>query len=740
MDVERHRRVAQLGGVLARRRLPPPLRVGEETWTQSVASEAACSSGRSGATWAPTTAGTRVIRRDSLPLLDHRHRRRATVRSHRMARLAGTRASSTPQVRVREAPLLERSTELGALERLLARVASGAGGVLVIEGEPGIGKTRLLTAATEHARNRGLRSLSAAARELERDLPYGVVSRLLDAVSPPPRLPELHRVVAGLSERGPVLLALDDAHWADPPSLDALAYLAQRVSELPVALAITARDELGAGTERLIDLISDARTTVLSLRGLSEHAVGELAQATLDAPPTDELSAACFAATGGNPFLLVHLLEELAPIGADDRASAVAELAPRGIMRWLTVRLSRLGGNAGDVAKAVSVLADEATADHVAGLVGLKAAAVDALADRLAEAHVLAPARPLRFEHPILGSAIRRAITRAERTDLHARAAAMLEARGVPIGLAAAHLLGADPRGSTEVVAMLRRAAAAARADGAPATAVALLRRALAEPPAPAQRGAVLRELGHALVPTAARDSAVAAFRQAIEATEDPLERAEVAIGCAPVLGGVGAAEEGAALLDGVADGVPASAAGLRARIDAQLAAVSGGVPDQTADTALRALAGGLIEEQGAESVHVAEAIRSLHTGERHEPGDRFLEAAAADARRRGSTAGAAVVSSLAAEASFWRGDLHRARGRLRSRSRQRRRMAGGCRRRSRFSCSRRSKRERPRMLGAATSRAGSPTLRRSTSPATRWCTPVRSSRCVQGRWSRGAP
>ena len=175
--------------------------------------------------------------------------------------------------------LLERDAELGAVEDGLAAAASGRGGVLVIEGPPGIGKTRLLDAARAPAEQRGFRVLVARASSLEREFGFGVVRDLLTpAVRDPagraalaqgaarlaspaldlgetaaPVFATCHGIfwlVAELADRRPLLLAVDDAHWADVSSLRALHHLAHRIADLPVLLTVASRPPEPGGTPR----------------------------------------------------------------------------------------------------------------------------------------------------------------------------------------------------------------------------------------------------------------------------------------------------------------------------------------------------------------------------------------------------------------------------------------------------------------------------------------------------------
>jgi hypothetical protein len=169
-----------------------------------------------------------------------------------------------------DVPLLERDAEFAVIAEQLAAAWEGAGCLLMVEGPAGIGKTRLVRAACDGACARGMTVLTARAGELERGLPYRVVRGLFEkpvvrapaaersallagaagltapvlgvAVGEGGLIPDsaafaalhgLYWLTANLAERAPLLLAVDDAHWADEASLRFLVYLLRRIEALP---------------------------------------------------------------------------------------------------------------------------------------------------------------------------------------------------------------------------------------------------------------------------------------------------------------------------------------------------------------------------------------------------------------------------------------------------------------------------------------------------------------------------
>ncbi|HWT26220.1 MAG TPA: AAA family ATPase, partial [Solirubrobacteraceae bacterium] len=209
--------------------------------------------------------------------------------------------------------LLEREKEIAAIARLIAAAETGGGGALRLEGPPGIGKSRLLAAARGAAEHAGLEVLSARASELESDFGYGIVRQLFEArlaragaaeraallrgaaalaepvfipaqagddgaeVSTPAVLHGLYWLCVGLAERRPLLLCIDDLHWADRPSLRWLAYLLQRLEGLRVAVLAGVRPaESRHAADLLAAVAGHPLVGTLAPRPLSEDAVARL--------------------------------------------------------------------------------------------------------------------------------------------------------------------------------------------------------------------------------------------------------------------------------------------------------------------------------------------------------------------------------------------------------------------------------------------------------------------------------
>ena len=461
------------------------------------------------------------------------------------------------------AEVLEREVELERIAAALAAGVDGVGSVLLVEGPAGIGKTTLGLGAADDARSRGMRVLRAAGRELERDFPYGVVRQLLDpvlrAAAPADRdrlldgagsasvalglvpgdaapsefavLHGLYWLVANLSDERPVLIVVDDAQWADVASLRFVSFLGPRLVDLPVLLLLCARPDewepgaLFAGTS------SDVASRPLMPSPLTREACAVLVRARLEGSVDDALCAACHTTTGGNPFLLRALLDEL----ADDRGGSgpatngrVLAMGPRVVTRAIVTRLDRLSGSARPLAAALAVLGDGASVEELGALAGLSTSEVRRAAGELARVSIVTAEDGLRFAHPIVRNAVYADLSPEDHDRLHRDAASMLEAARAPAQRVAAQLLALDPTGDRGVCVTLRRAAEIARVSGASHSAVAYLRRALAEPCPEDERAELLVELGEAEYLVDAR-AALAHLQEALELTADPWLCAQIA-------------------------------------------------------------------------------------------------------------------------------------------------------------------------------------------------------------------
>jgi DNA-binding CsgD family transcriptional regulator len=444
-----------------------------------------------------------------------------------------------------------------------------------VQGAAGIGKTTMIRAACTAATGHGMRTLTARGLSLEQGFSYGIVRQLLEparaAASPGdwdalldgaarlarrvfdgadvlegPQAPEqgvphatmhgLYWLTANLAAREPLVLAIDDAHWADAPSLRWLSHLAARIDRLPVLLLLATRS--GPDQPEVIgELRNYPACASLDLRPLGGAASAALVREWLGAQVSPELCQAAQAATGGNPFLLDALVKAVREQGgAEPDEVPVLSLGPQPVADAVARRIGQLGAGAAALARALAVLGRPAPLRYVAALAGLDLVEAAPVTDKLRAADVLAAGALLEFEHPIVRTAIYDSMPLGMRAMAHTSAAALLAADGADTELVGLHLLRGEPAADPGTVEKLRAAAVSAVGRGAPDTAASYLRRALAEPPSAGERAGLLLDLGLALASD--RDlAAVEALREAVAQASNAGDRANAALRSAGVLG-----------------------------------------------------------------------------------------------------------------------------------------------------------------------------------------------------------
>ena len=459
--------------------------------------------------------------------------------------------------------LIERERELAVVEELLGRRS----GVLTIEVGVGIGKTSLVQAACRRAQELGYDVLSARGSELEADFAFGVVRQLFERrltgagaderasllVGPAAAvrplllgksveasagdtsfaiLHGLYWLAANLSAARPLLLAIDDAHWADESSLRWLTYLARRQDGLNLVLLVALRPGDPAFANVTLLALRAEAPTVLRPGLLSENAVGTLVRATMGSRSNDGLCKAVWTASGGNPLYVTELLRAL---DLNDRHLAQIDPAEllvgglEGIGRRVIARVRRVDPAALRLAQALAVLGDGCELRHAAATAGLEMPDATRLATVLARLEVLADDDPPMFIHPVVRDALEVSLGGDARDAAHRSAARLLHADRASAGQIAAHLAIVRPAGDDWVLARLDEAAQEAIENGAPKVAADLLSRALAEPPPASQRIGLLRRTARAEV-SAGREAALVHLEEALRLSEDPRERAEIAL------------------------------------------------------------------------------------------------------------------------------------------------------------------------------------------------------------------
>jgi DNA-binding CsgD family transcriptional regulator len=611
-------------------------------------------------------------------------------------------------------PLFERTAELDALAAAVSRLADGRGAVVMLEAPAGLGKTALLDHAGRLAEDAGCMLRRAAPGPLERHFPFGVVRALLEAPVRAATALERKRLEAGpaadavrllqggraptrdagtliahsvlwlcsaLAATRPLVLIIDDAQWADRPSLKALSYLAGRIEEMPALVIVAARADDPTAPTDLLSLLSGARTaTTLRPRALTawgavalirRYAPGASLRACLD----------CHRAASGSPWLLDELGRQLAHGGA---AAVTADA--RDIVRR---RLAALPPRDRSVAAALAILGNCAPMHVLAALAGVPLGELTPVRDALRAAGLLAD-DGLRFAHSLIADAVVEDLPHTERERLHRDAARLLAAREACSDAVAPHLLECGPHGDPEVSAELLRAAADAAALGNPLVAASYLERALEEHAPGDDRGRMLADLG-AVAYDAGLPDARARLREALRELRDDAARTDVLTrlaalevmadadgDVADLLAGHDGPAIDVAALDALAP-LPERQAERLDRLEA-LAAVTiddpalarsvtahrawaatelGTLPaSQTAALARAALADGVLLADASRRAGYHLALRTLVLTDHHAEARGAIAALRGHAQRRGSVPLRALAAWYAADLALRTGDL----------------------------------------------------------------------------------
>ncbi|WP_165845449.1 ATP-binding protein [Streptacidiphilus pinicola] len=435
--------------------------------------------------------------------------------------------------------LLEREDELDIIQAAVGALRDEhSGDLLIVTGAAGLGKTSLLAAVQAAARSAGLLVLAARGGEREQGTAFHVVRGLLEPLLGPAEDAERRELLGGWHDivgaavgvaagraapdpqgvrdgldwvvtnlafaRGPLVLVVDDAHWADAESLTWLAGFAARVTNSPILVAVAYRpDELPDWADEFRRVGDDNGASLLGLPPLTPEGVDTLVRELYpDGSGTAVEDAFCrdvWAVAGGNPFETVELVGKARNRGIAPVESSWPELrrlAAETTGSGLIARLQQLGSGPLGLARAVAVLGMVTPLQLAGDVAGHGPTEARAALDVLRRERVLTGHQILEFVHPLIATSVYRDIPDEERTALHQRSArALLEAGRSPV-VAARHWLEVPPRGDARVVEHLREAARLFMQAGAPEAAQRCLARAVEEPPPVAERARVLFELG----------------------------------------------------------------------------------------------------------------------------------------------------------------------------------------------------------------------------------------------------
>ncbi len=408
--------------------------------------------------------------------------------------VAGTRETPTASAVAPDPPahasvdLAGREAHLEAIEEAVVSTAAGRGRVILVAGEPGIGKTRLAEEAAGRARASGVtvawgrssQDTGAPAfwpwtqviRELLTEVSTGSPAAALGphAADLAVVLPELvgggsrsappvldletsrfrlcQAATAALAHLGTgrrLLIVLDDLQWADVASQRLLSHMAATLADAPIVVLVTYRDQPLDGGESLDETLSALARTApldrLELAGLGRADVARVMAAHSDSAPDDKLVRLVLDRTGGNPFFVHEVLRLLTAHGwqrrvsGEEAATLVAEHVPAGVRDVLRQRLSRLPDQTRTLLLVAAVVGQEFDLDVIRDVAGIEDDdALDGLELTVSAGLVVEdPARVgrFRFAHALIREAIYAETSRARRARLHARVAqALLDRRG----------------------------------------------------------------------------------------------------------------------------------------------------------------------------------------------------------------------------------------------------------------------------------------------------------------------
>jgi DNA-binding CsgD family transcriptional regulator/tetratricopeptide (TPR) repeat protein len=501
-------------------------------------------------------------------------------------------------------PFVGRSRELAALRALLPSAGGEGGRVALLGGEPGVGKSRLVRELAHEAAADGVLVIYGGCDAVVRT-PYGpfltALEQLVRATEPDVlradlgtggreltrllpdlalRVGELPAPVAGdpdterhrlytamadlltaVSRRDPLLFIVEDAHWADGPTLLLLRHLARAAADADMLLLATFQDTQADMANELSDALVDLRraegVASLGLTGLSDEEVAEFVrQAAGDGLDQDlpELAHAISELTDGNAFLMTELWRTLTEGGALEIGS------PESVREVVSQRLSRLAPSTTEVLEAAAVAGPEFRLDVVRRAAGLDERSLLAALDEAVRSGIIqeVPSAGLayRFTHELLRRALFDRLTALRRAELHLRVGTALEAAlpATPVrGLAdvAHHLAAAGSLGDAErAIDYNLRAARAAMAALAFEEAAVQFRTALAlGVKSPSEQADIQLELGTACHTAGSWADAIEAFTAAAEigrAAGDADMLARAAIGLEDACWGEGKAHRGA--------------------------------------------------------------------------------------------------------------------------------------------------------------------------------------------------
>jgi DNA-binding CsgD family transcriptional regulator len=379
-------------------------------------------------------------------------------------------------------PIRGRTDELKVIGALVTAVAQGRGGVLVIEGPPGIGKSRLLTEVMALADKAGVRTLFGEAFEYQQTVPFFSLFMATLRADPPVGdadalrrlgssadlrywvMHDLADAIYAAAAETPLAIVLEDIHWADNSTLLALRSLATARPDAPVLWILTARSGAGGpAVQETLSVLQRADAAMAHIAAISASAVADMVCDVVRAS-ADESLLNLAAKAHGNPFLVSELVGGLDEEGrlnvSGGRAVASGHALPRRLGASMQQRLDHLSTDAGDVVRVAAVLPDRFSAGLLAAMLERQPSSLMAAVEEAVRADLLVgDDEQLRFRHDLLREATRQSLPQSLRRAMERQSASVMLGMGAAPAEVATQLARSAEPGDREAIGALREAA-----------------------------------------------------------------------------------------------------------------------------------------------------------------------------------------------------------------------------------------------------------------------------------------